>query len=73
MLAAFETDPKIIDGLSEEEKFKLMLTILDKKSEQRSLSDIKMLTILTKDVKFFKKLPQTKQGHKIHESCCKYI
>lgn len=73
MLSEFETDQHSIDNLSNQEKFNLMLIILDKTSEVRTSSDIKMLTSLTKEVKFFKALNQTKQGSKIHESCCKYI
>ena len=59
--------------LHTQEQLWLTLSILEKRSDQRNLNDLKVLEECTKDIKFFKELRANEEGEKVHRECCKYI
>ncbi|KAL4463197.1 hypothetical protein ABPG74_007198 [Tetrahymena malaccensis] len=73
MLAKFLENDYNLEIATQEQKLCCLLVILEKKSEDRTQKEVKILARLTENIKFFKEVRLSENGSSIHEQLCKYL
>ncbi|EAR93200.2 cyclic nucleotide-binding domain protein (macronuclear) [Tetrahymena thermophila SB210] len=73
MLSKFLENDYNLEVATQQQKLCCLLVILEKKPEDRTQKEVKILARLTENIKFFKEVRLSENGSSIHEQLCKYL